>query len=126
MDFPRVRREILLPAQAGETVRYRPYLAHSDRFQPTQVLAPAPLSILEGSYSLHPDLNARFDLTIFVTCAPSVQVKRLQAREGENYSLFQELWIPLEEQYFNQHQIQQRCDLMLDTTRFKEKCYDTI
>lgn len=41
-------------------------------------LLPRPLTILEGSYSLHPALQTDFAVRVFVTCPPDVQAARLR------------------------------------------------
>ena len=58
-----------------------------------------PLVLVEGSYSLHPRLRARYDLRIFLTCSREEQTARLTAREGENFPSFRDRWVPLEERY---------------------------
>lgn len=115
MDFERLREEVLAPARAGKAVSYRPYLAHADLLEEEQVLEPCALSILEGSYSLHPSLKTDYDFRLFLTCSSETQASRLRAREGDNYSLFEKLWIPLEEGYFRSFGVQERCDLIVST-----------
>ena len=77
--------------------------------------AAAPLTILEGSYSLHPALQTDFAVRVFVTCPPDVQAARLRAREGIRYANFVQRWIPLEEGYFAAHDPAARCNFVLDT-----------
>lgn len=79
-------------------------------------MPPAPLYILEGSYSHHPILAGFYDLQVFVTCSKEEQARRLQAREGERYENFVRRWIPLEEAYFAQCRIEALADLLWDTT----------
>ena len=42
--------------------------------------------------------------------------RRLQAREGGRYPDFAARWIPLEEAYFTQHNIEDAADFVMDTT----------
>ncbi|RKJ75000.1 uridine kinase [Butyricicoccus sp. 1XD8-22] len=100
MDFSRFLREALLPARAGEAISYRRCDCHAGRFLAPVELPPAPLTIIEGSYSLHPKLADCYDLSIFLTCAPDEQLRRLRAREGDNFPSFPARWLPLEERYF--------------------------
>ncbi|MCD8145281.1 MAG: uridine kinase [Oscillospiraceae bacterium] len=115
MDFARLREEVLYPAREGEPVAYRPYRAHTDSWEKTQMLPPCALSILEGTYAHHPATGVEFDLKIFLTCTPMVQRTRLQGREGEKLPQFQTIWIPLEEQYFRAFQIMEHSDYILNT-----------
>lgn len=100
MDFTRLRNEVLQPLLRGETAHYTAYSCAAGAFLPSKPFAAAPLTILEGSYSLHPALQTEFAVRVFVTCPPDVQAARLQAREGTRYANFVQRWIPLEEGYF--------------------------
>ena len=64
----------------GETAYYTAYSCAAGAFLPVKPFAAAPLTILEGSYSLHPALQTEFAVRVFVTCPPDVQEARLQAR----------------------------------------------
>ena len=116
MDLTRLREEVLVPAQAGAAVRSRAYACREGAYLPEQCVPPAPLYILEGSYSHHPILAGFYDLKVFVTCSKEEQARRLQAREGERYENFVRRWIPLEEAYFAQCRIEALADLLWDTT----------
>ena len=116
MDLTRLREEVLVPAQAGAAVRSRAYSCREGAYLPEQCVPPAPLYILEGSYSHHPILAGFYDLKVFVTCSKKEQARRLQAREGERYENFVRRWIPLEEAYFAQCRIEALADLLWDTT----------
>ena len=116
MDLTRLREEVLVPAQAGAAVRSRAYSCREGAYLPEQCVPPAPLYILEGSYSHHPLLAGFYDLKVFVTCSKEEQARRLQAREGERYKNFVRRWIPLEEAYFAQCRIEALADLLWDTT----------
>ena len=117
MDLARLREELLRPARAGEPVFYRAYSCREGAYRPGQCIPSQPLSIVEGSYSHHPLLADCYDLKVFVTCSPAEQTRRLQAREGERYPGFAARWIPLEEGYFKGYSIEEKADLVIDTTR---------
>ena len=116
MDLTRLREEVLVPAQAGAAVHSRAYSCREGAYLPEQCVPPAPLYILEGSYSHHPILAGFYDLKVFVTCSKEEQSRRLQAREGERYENFVRRWIPLEEAYFAQCRIEALADRLWDTT----------
>lgn len=99
----------------GETALYNAYSCAAGAFLPSKPFAAAPLTILEGSYSLHPALQTDFAVRVFVTCPPDVQAARLRAREGIRYANFVQRWIPLEEGYFAAHDPAARCNFVLDT-----------
>ena len=116
MDIQRLRDEVVAPARAGQAFSYRAYSCREGAYLPPCPLGPAPLVIVEGSYSCHPTLADCYDLKVFVTCSKEEQARRLLAREGERYSGFTARWIPLEEGYFAKFQIEQTVDFILDTT----------
>lgn len=115
IDFIRLRNEVLQPLLRGETALYNAYSCAVGAFLPSKPFAAAPLTILEGSYSLHPALQTDFAVRVFVTCPPDVQAVRLRAREGIRYANFVQRWIPLEEGYFAAHDPAARCNFVLDT-----------
>ena len=117
MDLTRLREEVLVPAQAGAAVRSRAYSCREGAYLPEQCVPPAPLYILEGSYSHHPLLTGYETLRVFLTCAKEEQTRRLQAREGERYANFAARWVPLEEGYFAQYHIAEMADFVVDTTQ---------
>ena len=116
MDLARLRDEALRPAYAGQAVAYRAYSCREGDYLPTVQLAAQPLVILEGSYSHHPLLAGYETLRVFVTCSKPEQTRRLQAREGERYANFAARWIPLEEAYFAQYNVEVKADFAIDTT----------
>lgn len=100
MDLERVRREVLAPFRAGTLREYRPYDCRSGVLLPPVPLRPAPLLVLEGSYSHHPALAVPGTLKVFLTCSRKEQERRLRRREGERFAAFAERWIPMEERYY--------------------------
>jgi len=117
IDVERFEAEVLKPLLAGSAFRYRRYDCRGDAFVWRPPVAPKPLEILEGAYSLHPRLRGAVDLAVGLRVAPDVQLRRIAAREGEDrLADFQARWIPLEEHYLAETQVWARCDLILDTT----------
>lgn len=118
MDFDRFRREVLLPAVRGETIVYRPFDCRTGTFGKAEQILPCALTVVEGSYSGHPMLEAEYDLKIFLTCSKEVQDSRLKAREGGYYHTFEQRWIPMEENYLQLYDIQTNSNMVLDTGTF--------
>ena len=117
MDFQRFREEVLKPVFAGKTVSYRPYHCQSGSYRPVETIPLRPLTIIEGSYSQHPVLEATYDCRVFLTCEKQTQTERLRRREGDYYSMFESRWIPLEESYLAQFPICKDA-FYIDTTDF--------
>ena len=70
MDIQRLRDEVVAPARAGQAFSYQAYSCREGAYLPPRPLGPAPLVIVEGSYSHHPSLVPYYDIRIFVTCSP--------------------------------------------------------
>lgn len=115
MDLERFREEVLRPARAGKAIRYRRCDCHAGRFLEPVMLPPAPLTIVEGSYSQHPRLAGYYDLTVFLTCPPEKQLRRLLEREGDNFPSFPARWIPLEERYFALYGVENSASFVIGT-----------
>ena len=72
---------------------------------------------MEGAYSLHPDLEAYYNYSVFLRISPELQAERVLARNGpEGAKMFRERWIPLEQTYFEALHPAERCDLVIDVT----------
>jgi uridine kinase len=117
MDFARLNREILQPLSRGESVRYAPYNCRTGELEAATGLSPCSLTVLEGSYSLHPAVDAVFAERIFLTCSTARQETRLRSREGAYFEGFARHWIPMEERYYQKYAVQQSAR-EIDTTRY--------
>ena len=115
MDLERFRVEVLTPVFAGNSICYRPFDCSCGKLDEGSVFGPAALTVIEGSYSHHPALDADYDLKIFITCEKTEQLRRLQEREGDYFPTFQRLWMPLEEQYIHLCGLEQSNALVIDT-----------
>ena len=116
VNAERFLREVLLPLSRGEAVLYTRYDCKEDRLLEPQTVAPAQVCIVEGAYSLHPLLAPYYDLKIFCRIDPALQLERIRKRNGiAQLPVFQTRWIPLENRYFDAYQIEQSCDLVIDS-----------
>ena len=117
MDLARLRREVLEPFRAGEPVLYRPYRCGDGTYGEAVTLPAGGLLLVEGSYAHHPGLADLYDGKVFLTCDSRTQRRRLGKREGSRLSVFEKVWIPLEERYIRQFSIGGDC-LVIDTTEY--------
>ena len=114
-DHERFLEEVLLPLSKGAPFSYRPFDCSRMELAFPVSVSPGKLTIVEGSYSCHPELWAHYDLRIFLTVEPGEQMRRISARNGAYAQVFQQKWIPLEESYFTAFDLETRCDLILHT-----------
>lgn len=115
MDIERFRNEVLIPAASNTDISYRPYHCQSGTYAEPTVIPASKLTIIEGSYSQHPELAKFYDCKIFLTCADATQRSRLQIREGDYFPVFEKLWMLLEKRYHEAFQIPEQADVVFHT-----------
>lgn len=110
VDRERFLAEVLEPLSHGETVCYRPFDCMTGELAPPVSVTPTRLRVIEGVYSMHPDLAAHYDLSVFLAITPALQRERIKRRNSPRMAerFFAE-WIPLETRYFEVCGIADRC-----------------
>lgn len=117
MDWPRLEEEVLQSAVQGQTLVYRAYDAHADRWKSEQLVEPQKVYIVEGTYSLLPTLEDYYDYKVFLKLNVDSQYDRLKKRESKEKLIgFINRWIPEEERYFSQYYTSSCADFIFDTS----------
>lgn len=116
VDYERFYQEVLLPLAAGEVFAYRPYSCKEQMLIDPVTVHPNRLTVIEGTYSTHPYFQDPYDLTVFLTVDPQTQAQRISQREPWKQEMFHNVWIPLEQAYFDHFSIGQHCDLILTSS----------
>lgn len=115
VDHERFLEEVLQPLHQENTAVYRPFDCSTQQFAAPIRLESAPVIVVEGSYSCHPELWPYYDLRIFLTISPEKQMQRIEKREGSEYAeVFRTKWIPLEEAYFSTYQLADKCNFCFE------------
>ena len=118
VDYERFYQEIIQRIKSEKSFFYSKYNCKSDVMEEMEVQEPRPLTVIEGSYSLHPYLRDAYDLKIFLTLDPEVQKQRILLRNGEDIALrFFNEWIPLENLYFKALSIKEVADIVIDGSK---------
>ena len=119
VDAERFLRDVLLPLSRGESVSVVRYDCKEDRLLEPETVEPTAVCLVEGAYSLHPLLAPYYDLKVFFCRVdPALQLDRIRKRNGSaQLPVFQNRWIPLENAYFEAYQIEQNCDLVIDSVQ---------
>ncbi len=115
VDRERFEDEVLTPLAAGKIAQYRPWDCHTGDFAASHNVEPARLTIVEGSYSMHPALRGYYDLMICLTIDSGEQLRRLEARNPRMLQRFIDEWIPLENRYFASTETRTAADMIVDT-----------
>ena len=115
VDRERFEKEVLIPLTQCQEVTYRRYICASQEFSAPVTLNPKGIVIVEGAYSMHPELMKYYDFTVFLNIDSESQRQRILKRNAPSLAnrFFSE-WIPLEKVYFEKTDIKNRCDLVIE------------
>lgn len=114
VDHERAFSEIFSQS-AGSTILFRPFDCRTQTLGAPVRVEPKPLTVVEGSYALHPTLRNDCDLKVFLDIDAERQSARILARNGsEMHARFVNEWIPLENAYFDALSIRDQADLTFD------------
>lgn len=115
VDRERFLLEVLPPLKGGKDFTYRPFSCRTMSLSDPVPVQASPVTIVEGSYSCHPDLRDAYDLRLFLTVDPAEQLRRLAMRDGEGYlPVFKEKWIPMEELYHDKCGVREACMILTE------------
>lgn len=112
IDRERFLSEVLLPLREGKTVEYRRFDCCEMKITASEKITPKRLNVVEGAYSMHPELEKYYDLSVFLDVDEDTQRARIEKRNSPDLAkrFFSE-WIPMERKYFLATSIKDRCDL---------------
>lgn len=114
VDRERFREEILDNIRKNKSFIYKIYDCKGQSLHPSKRIYPKKLNVVEGVYSMHPELSGFYDLAVFLSVDEAEQSRRILDRNGpEMHKRFIEEWIPLENRYFKELRIMDNCDLVL-------------
>lgn len=116
VDYERAEGSLFGPLNRGKDITFSRFDCSTGALEPPTTVPTRRLTIVEGSYSHHPALAKYSHLKLFLTCAPAEQLRRLGLRCPEKVEDFKTRWIPMEEAYFKAFEIENHCDLAVDTT----------
>jgi uridine kinase len=115
IHYERFAAEAASGLLGGEAFSYRIFDCRRMDYSGVVDVVPGRVTVVEGSYSLHPAAASLYDLKVFLGLPAAEQRQRLVGREGEKgYRRFAEEWIPMENRYFQAHRIREGCDLVFD------------
>ena len=110
VDRERFLEEVLEPLKRGDAVCYRPFDCGKWALGEPITVDPKKLTVIEGVYSMHPDLSDCYDYSVYLDISPEYQRDRIQERNSPAFAKrFFEEWIPLENRYFEGMRVKERC-----------------
>ena len=112
VDYERFYEAVLLPLASGKPFAYRPFDCRTMSLADPVAVTPKRLTIVEGSYCLHPHFGEVYDLKILLPVSPELQRQRILMRPQHLHQRFFTQWIPMEQRYLTELAIPSRCDLI--------------
>jgi dephospho-CoA kinase len=114
VDYERFKAEVLDNLRESGEFSYRPYDCSVGELAGAVAVKSKRINIVEGVYSMHPNLSDEYDLTVYLDISYEQQIARLAKRNSpEMQQRFINEWIPLENLYFDEMDVLSRCDLIL-------------
>lgn len=115
VDYERFEKEVLQQLQRT-TLTTQKFNCQTNTLEEKNEIELSSIIIVEGAYSLHPNLANYYGLKLFFDIDPITQKERILARNGEKMlARFVNEWIPLEEAYIKQTNLTNRVDFIHKT-----------
>lgn len=112
IDRERFIDEVLQPLHEDKTIYYRRFDCSTMSVGEGVKVTPERLVVIEGAYSMHPQFEKYYDLSVFLNISSTLQRERILKRNSpESSNRFFEEWIPLEHKYFSEMNVLDRCDM---------------
>lgn len=111
VDYERMHKEIFMHLSDDE-IEYKKYNCMTKHFE-EEIEPLKKVIIIEGVYSMRPEFQMYYDLSVFVEVEKAVQLARLQKRNARMFKRFVDEWIPMEEKYFSAYNVRNKVDYIL-------------
>lgn len=113
VDRERFYEEIGVKLHTNEDIVYSPFDCKTLTVSQPRTIKQKQYTIIEGSYSMHPDLRNLYDYLIYLTIDSKFQLQRIQKRNPDKINMFIERWIPFEEKYFKVNHLETICNILV-------------
>lgn len=110
IHYERFYEEVALKVKNADSFKYRVFSCKVMDYTNEITVNATKVLIIEGSYSHHPLYDSIYDVKLFCDVDPNIQRERIIRREGlEMYKNFETKWIPMENKYFKEFSIKEKC-----------------
>ncbi len=112
-DWKRLRDDVLVLLSRGSRARYRRYDWATGRLAEWQEVEPGGLVIVEGVYSMRPELRPFYAATVYVDTPRDRRLERMRNRGNEDVSWLDH-WMAAEDWYEEHERPKEHADLVVD------------
>ncbi len=114
VDRERFLEEVLAPLAEGvDTITYRPFDCSHFALAEAVSVHPEKLCVIEGAYSMHPELAGYYDLSVFIDLPMEERIRRILKRNPTMADRFFNEWMPMEDVYFREMNVKERCSFVV-------------
>ena len=113
LDYERMEKEIFENLDK-DLIYSNKFNCKTNQLEEQSPIKRKSIVLIEGVYSLHPRFQKYYDLKVFLEIDKEEQLKRIAKRSGdEMLKRFIEEWIPLEDSYFADLNIEESVNLFM-------------
>ena len=114
IHYERFEDEVIKGMKSGDPFSYKVFDCSVMDYNSETQVSPKRVEIVEGSYCMHPYFDDIFDIKVFSMVSEKEQKERILKRNGADMlEIFENLWIPMENEYFSHFSILERCDFLI-------------
>lgn len=114
IDYERMYEEVIANLNNSE-IKYKPFNCNIMDYDKEISLSKKRITIIEGSYSLHPYFKDYYDLSIYLKIDEKLQKERIIKRNGAIlFNRFINEWIPMENRYKEEFDILNKVDIIMN------------
>ena len=115
VDRERFLQEVLISLSENKPIDYRRFNCATFEIDKAERIYPKRLTVIEGSYSMHESLSPYYDFSVFLDISSEKQKQRIEKRNSPEFAVrFFNEWIPMENKYFSEMNVKNRCDMVFD------------
>jgi uridine kinase len=112
-DWRRLRDETLMPLRSGNRARYQRYDWSTDRLAECIEIEPREIVLVEGVFSMRPELRPLLDVAIFIETPRAERQRRMLARPQDS-TAWMDPWVSAEDWYLEHIAPHRNADLVLE------------
>lgn len=115
IHYERFKDDVVRYIKKNEDFSYRRFDCAIMDYGAKVEIEAKPLMIVEGAYSQHIEYRSIYDLKVFFDIDAGTQKNLIYQRDGaQGLEMFENVWIPLENKYFENSEIKEKSDLVVE------------